>query len=80
MDDRCGAASDADSVRSLIAEAPIVAFTLDLDGIFTAVEGGGLAAVGMDIRQALHHLGGITGEITKDEIPSGMYGTFCIGI
>jgi two-component system cell cycle sensor histidine kinase/response regulator CckA len=53
MDDRCGAASDADSVRSLIAEAPIVAFTLDLDGIFTAVEGGGLAAVGMDIRQAL---------------------------
>ena len=33
----------------------------------------------MEIRQALHHLGEITGEITTDEIPSGMYGTFCIG-
>jgi tRNA modification GTPase len=34
----------------------------------------------MDIRQALHHLGEITGEITTDEIPIRMYGTFCIGM
>jgi PAS domain S-box-containing protein len=53
MGDRTSVASDADSVRSLIADAPIVAFTLNLDGIFTAVEGGGLSAVGMDIRLAL---------------------------
>ena len=33
----------------------------------------------IEIRQALDHLGEITGEITLAEIPSGMYGTFCIG-
>ena len=33
----------------------------------------------MEIRQALHHLGEITREITADEIPWGMYFTFCIG-
>jgi tRNA modification GTPase len=33
----------------------------------------------MEIRQALHHLGEITREITTHEIPSGMYSTFCIG-
>jgi tRNA modification GTPase len=32
-----------------------------------------------EIRQALLHLGEINGEITSDEIPSRMYGTFCIG-
>ena len=35
--------------------------------------------VAQDIRHSLHHLGEITGEITLDKIPSGMYGTFCIG-
>jgi tRNA modification GTPase len=34
----------------------------------------------IEIRQALHYLGEITGEITSDEIPSRMYGTFCIGM
>jgi tRNA U34 5-carboxymethylaminomethyl modifying GTPase MnmE/TrmE len=33
----------------------------------------------MEIHQPLHHIGEITGEITTDEIPSGMYRTFCIG-
>ena len=32
----------------------------------------------LGIRQSLHHHGEITGEITPDEIPSGMYGTFCL--
>ena len=34
----------------------------------------------MPFLQALHHLREITGEITTDEIPSGMYGTFCLGM
>jgi len=32
-----------------------------------------------DIRQALHHLGSITGEITTDEILGAIFGRFCIG-
>jgi len=32
-----------------------------------------------ETKQALHHLSEITGEITPDEMPSGMYITFCIG-
>ncbi|MBE0647751.1 MAG: tRNA uridine-5-carboxymethylaminomethyl(34) synthesis GTPase MnmE [Bacteroidales bacterium] len=36
-----------------------------------------LAAI--DIRQALHHLGEITGEITTDEILGNIFGRFCIG-
>jgi tRNA U34 5-carboxymethylaminomethyl modifying GTPase MnmE/TrmE len=33
----------------------------------------------MYIRQAFHHLSEIIDEITEEEIPSGMFGTFCIG-
>lgn len=33
----------------------------------------------IDIRQALHHLGEITGEITTDEILGNIFGRFCIG-
>lgn len=36
-----------------------------------------LAAI--DIRQALYHLGEITGEITTDEILGNIFGRFCIG-
>lgn len=32
-----------------------------------------------DIRQALFHLGTITGEITTDEILGNIFGKFCIG-
>lgn len=35
--------------------------------------------VTIDIRQALHHLGEITGEITTDEILGNIFGKFCIG-
>jgi tRNA modification GTPase len=33
----------------------------------------------IDIREALYHLGSITGEITTDEILGGIFGRFCIG-
>ena len=33
----------------------------------------------MDIRQALHYLGEITGEITTDEVLGNIFKNFCIG-
>ncbi len=35
--------------------------------------------VAMDIRQALHHLGSITGEITTDDLLGNIFSRFCIG-
>ena len=35
--------------------------------------------VAIDIRQALHHLGTITGEVTNDELLTNIFGKFCIG-
>ena len=35
--------------------------------------------VAMDIRQALHHLGNITGEISTDELLGNIFANFCIG-
>lgn len=35
--------------------------------------------VAIDIRQALHHLGSITGEVTTDELLGNIFGKFCIG-
>ena len=35
--------------------------------------------VATDIRQALHHLGEITGEITTDEILGNIFSKFCVG-
>ncbi|MDH5396478.1 MAG: tRNA uridine-5-carboxymethylaminomethyl(34) synthesis GTPase MnmE, partial [Gammaproteobacteria bacterium] len=32
-----------------------------------------------DIRQALHHLGEITGEITTDDLLGEIFSKFCIG-
>ncbi len=35
--------------------------------------------VAMDIRQSLHHLGEITGEITTDDLLTNIFSKFCIG-
>ena len=35
--------------------------------------------VAMDIRQALYHLGEITGEVTTDDLLGNIFGKFCIG-
>jgi len=47
-----------------------------LKGIDKKVTGDFLA---MDIRQALHHLGEITGEITTDDLLGNIFSKFCIG-
>ncbi|MDH3609721.1 MAG: tRNA uridine-5-carboxymethylaminomethyl(34) synthesis GTPase MnmE, partial [Gammaproteobacteria bacterium] len=33
----------------------------------------------IDIRQALYHLGEITGEITSDDLLGNIFANFCIG-
>ena len=47
-----------------------------MKGIDTDLTGDFLA---MDIRQALHHLGEITGEITTDDLLGNIFSKFCIG-
>ncbi|MGB3948470.1 MAG: tRNA uridine-5-carboxymethylaminomethyl(34) synthesis GTPase MnmE [Bacteroidia bacterium] len=47
-----------------------------LDGLNHNVSGDFLA---MDIRQALHHLGVITGEISSDDLLANIFSKFCIG-
>lgn len=47
-----------------------------LTGLDSAVTGDFLA---MDIRQALYHLGEITGEITTDDLLENIFSKFCIG-
>ena len=53
-----------------------VALQRVLDGLNTGVTGDFLA---MDIRQALHYLGTITGEISTDDLLSNIFSRFCIG-
>lgn len=47
-----------------------------LDGMEQGITGDFLA---MDIRQALHYLGEITGQITTEDLLSNIFGKFCIG-
>jgi tRNA modification GTPase len=47
-----------------------------LSGMDSGVTGDFLA---MDIRQALHYLGQITGEISSDDLLSNIFSKFCIG-
>jgi tRNA modification GTPase len=53
-----------------------VALIKVLDGLNQNVSGDFLA---MDIRQALHHLGTITGEISSDDLLGNIFSRFCIG-
>ena len=47
-----------------------------LDGMATGITGDLMA---MDIRQALHHLGEITGTVTSDDLLASIFSRFCIG-
>jgi tRNA modification GTPase len=47
-----------------------------LDGMDKGITGDFLA---MDIRQALHHLGEITGTVTTDDLLENIFSRFCIG-
>ena len=47
-----------------------------LDGLKSGLTGDFIA---LDIRQALHHLGEITGEIYTDDLLDSIFGRFCIG-
>ena len=46
------------------------------DGLNADLSGDLLA---IDIRQALHHFGEITGEITNDDLLGNIFANFCIG-
>lgn len=52
------------------------ALTAVLTGLESDITGDFLA---MDIRQALHYLGEITGEITTDDLLANIFSKFCIG-
>ena len=45
-----------------------------IDGLANGITGNFLA---IDIRQALHHLGEITGEIKTDDLLGNIFGKFC---
>jgi len=57
-------------------KATQAALNNSLEGIETGISGDLVAA---DIRQALHHLGSITGEISTDDLLGNIFGKFCIG-
>jgi tRNA modification GTPase len=46
------------------------------NGLETGISGDLMA---IDIRQALHHFGEITGEITNDDLLGNIFANFCIG-
>jgi tRNA modification GTPase len=33
----------------------------------------------MDVREAIHHLGAITGQVTTDDLLGNIFSKFCIG-
>jgi tRNA modification GTPase len=52
----------------------------DLHRVLQGLSGGVTSDfVAMDIRQALYHLGSITGEISTDDLLGNIFGKFCIG-
>ncbi len=61
----------ADSLRHTLS-----AIERTLAGLNNNIPGDLLA---QDIREALHHLGEITGEVTNDELLGNIFGKFCIG-
>lgn len=57
-------------------EKASVALQRTIDGLNSGITGDFLA---MDIREVLHYLGEITGEITTDEVLGNIFKNFCIG-
>ena len=57
-------------------EKASVALQRAIDGLNSGITGDLLA---MDIREVLHYLGEITGEITTDEVLGNIFKNFCIG-
>jgi len=57
-------------------EKASVALQRAIDGLHSGITGDFLA---MDIREVLHYLGEITGEITTDEVLGNIFKNFCIG-
>lgn len=59
------------------------ALTKALEHVVQVQEGLGIGVSGdllaMDIRQSLHHLGEVTGEITTDDLLDSIFRDFCIG-
>ncbi|MBE9488098.1 MAG: tRNA uridine-5-carboxymethylaminomethyl(34) synthesis GTPase MnmE [Bacteroidetes bacterium] len=57
--------------------------SLSLEGINRAIEGldNGIPTdfIAQDLRESLHHLGSLTGEITSDTILHSIFSSFCIG-
>jgi len=53
-----------------------VALQRSIDGLESGITGDFLA---QDIRETLHYLGEITGEITTDEVLGNIFKNFCIG-
>jgi tRNA modification GTPase len=53
---------------------------LSLERVLAGMEEGTTGDfLAMDIRQALHYLGEITGTITSDDLLANIFGKFCIG-
>lgn len=61
----------ADALRHTLAAIERI-----LSGLNNNIPGDLLA---QDIREALHHLGEITGEVTTDELLGNIFGKFCVG-
>ena len=52
----------------------------DLNRVLEGIEKGITNDIlAMEITQALHHLGGITGTITTDDLLDNIFSKFCIG-
>ena len=59
------------------------ALNLSLENVLKTIEGlnNGISGdfLAMDIRQALYHIGEITGEISTDDLLDNIFSNFCIG-
>lgn len=75
-----GEAGDQTIVYSLRHFEALTRAALSIESIEKAfADGIPSDLIAIDIRQALYHLGSITGEVTTDELLGNIFGKFCIG-